>query len=311
MDMHKYSYLLMIAKESSLTKAAEKLFITPSALSQHITKEEQNLGVQLFIRTREKWIPTHAGQIYLAAARQIMEINNTMERQLLDIADGKTGSFSVGVTPGYGTAMFAEAYPLFREKYPGVKIHLIEANWKRLQRLILDNTLELAFTYLCDPERELSPSLEGERLADEPFILFVPKSHPIARLYDNRESKDPLHIDLSLFGNDSFIGMSKETTLFNAINELFKKTGISPDIIFESTSTITVHNLVLKGLGIAILPRFYARESENAVFFKITPNINWSVLAVNRRGYQKSNAMNYFIDLAKQFYDKYSDYNFN
>lgn len=305
MDIQKFRYALTIEKEASLTKAAEKLFITPSALSQHITKEEQQLGTALFVRTREKWTPTDAGRIYLDTANVILNMNDNMERMISDIVDCKTGAFTVGITPGRGSAMFSEIFPKFCEEYPGVKIHLIEANWKRLQRLTLENTVDLAFTSLCNIDLEMSPSLECEELAVEDFILFAPNVHPMAELYKKANPSSPITVDLSLFGNERFIGMSKETTLYYALNTLFKQAGISPDIFFESSSTLTVYNLVSKGFGLGILPYIYTtfdNPTKNAVWFKITPTLNLSVLAVNRKGYQKSTAMEYLISLARDYF---------
>ncbi|MGI6029213.1 MAG: LysR family transcriptional regulator [Candidatus Heteroscillospira sp.] len=306
MDLHKLTYPIMIAKETSLSKAAEKLFITPSALSQYITKEEENLNIQLFVRSRGNWMPTAAGKLYIETAQKLLDINSNMERQLLDMADCNSGQFSLGVTPGRGTAMFANVYPQFSEAYPDISIHLIEEKWARLQSLMLDNTLDLSFTYISDIKHEISPSLEAEVLADEEFVLFVPRKHPVARLYDRAPQK-PLTIDLSIFANDKFICMGKDTTLYNVTRKLFDKAGIDPTIIFESTSTVTMHNLVRRGFGIAVLPKFYAKESEHAVYFKITPYMNQMVVAVTKKGFQQSTAMKYFTSLAQNWYRQYDE----
>lgn len=297
--MHKMYYALQIAKEQSLSKAAEKLYLTPSALSQCITKEEERLGVQLFVRSRENWLPTYAGMVYIETAKKLLEMQENMERELSDIAGCKTGRFTVGVTPSRGAAMFVDVFPVFNETYPDVKVHLREANWKRLQRLLLENALDIAFTCTSDPAHDIAPGLETEVLAEEDFVLLVPRNHPAAKLYEHAPADSPVVIDLSLFKNDRFISLSRDTTIYHTTKELFDMAGISPEIIFESSSTTTVQNLALQGFGIAILPSFFARESEKSVYFKLYPSISWSIMAVWRKGYRKTKAIQHFIHLAK------------
>lgn len=72
MNLKELEYVVAIADEKSLTKAAERLFITPSALTQQVLRLENELHAPLFIRSRSGWQPTEAGEIYLEAARKIL-----------------------------------------------------------------------------------------------------------------------------------------------------------------------------------------------------------------------------------------------
>lgn len=74
MDLRQLENIIRINEERSITKAAEKLFITQSALNQQLQKLEAELGTPLFVRTRSDWRPTPAGEVYLDAARQILNI---------------------------------------------------------------------------------------------------------------------------------------------------------------------------------------------------------------------------------------------
>ena len=68
MDLRQIEYILKIAEENNITRAAQKLFISQSALNQQLLKLEKELGVQLFHRSRTNWRPTKAGEIYLEGA---------------------------------------------------------------------------------------------------------------------------------------------------------------------------------------------------------------------------------------------------
>ena len=74
MDTRQMEYIIQISEERSITKAAEKLFITQSALNQQLQKLEKELGLPLFVRTRSDWHLTPAGEIYVNTARQILNL---------------------------------------------------------------------------------------------------------------------------------------------------------------------------------------------------------------------------------------------
>ena len=78
MDTRQIEYILQIAEENNITKAAEKLFITQSALNQQLLKLERELGTPLFQRTKNKWCLTDAGRIYVEGARKMMQIKKIL-----------------------------------------------------------------------------------------------------------------------------------------------------------------------------------------------------------------------------------------
>ena len=65
MDLRQLEYIVQIAEENNITRAAERLYITQSALNQQLLKLEKELGVSLFHRSRTDWHPTEAGEILL------------------------------------------------------------------------------------------------------------------------------------------------------------------------------------------------------------------------------------------------------
>ena len=65
MDTRLCEYIITIAEQGSVAKAAEQLYVTQSALNQQLMKLEKELGAPLFIRLRNHWSLTEAGQLYL------------------------------------------------------------------------------------------------------------------------------------------------------------------------------------------------------------------------------------------------------
>ena len=91
MDLRMLENMVCIADEKSITKAAEKRFVTQSALNQQLSKLEEELGMPLFIRSRGNWQPTEAGAAYLEAARQMLVIKKDAYNRIADCAAQSRG----------------------------------------------------------------------------------------------------------------------------------------------------------------------------------------------------------------------------
>jgi len=82
-----YEYILKVYEEGSISKAAEKLFLTQPALSIAIQRIESSVGMPLFDRTRRPLQPTQAGKIYIDMIKQMQELEFDLKRQMQDIRD--------------------------------------------------------------------------------------------------------------------------------------------------------------------------------------------------------------------------------
>lgn len=83
MNIHELNYVLCIAKHQNLTKAARELFISQPTLSKHLKKLERELGMKLFARIDNCYIPTYAGSRYLKYAAGMLALKQDWERSAL------------------------------------------------------------------------------------------------------------------------------------------------------------------------------------------------------------------------------------
>ena len=108
MDLTLLKYIVTIAEEKGLARAAEQLHVTSSALSQSVRKLEDDLGVPVFERLNSRVFQlTAGGRIYVEAARKILEIQREAYRELEDVQHANRGSFVFGCSPKRGLAMLA------------------------------------------------------------------------------------------------------------------------------------------------------------------------------------------------------------
>ncbi len=299
MDFRQLEYVITISREHTLLAASEKLFLSPSALSQHISKLEEELRTPLFKRTKQGWTPTYAGQIYIDMAQNILQSQKKAYLQIGDIAENKIGHFTVGVTPGRGTQMFSAIFPKFRELYPNVKVNLFEGSVQENTEKINAGKVDIGFL-----TSDFShPNIITRTQLTEEIVLVVPKSHPKAQLAENAPDGDFATVNLAEFEQDEFLLAGVGTTLRKLENRMFEKAGFVPKIAFETPSLSTLNMLSRGGYGISFVPKFYATETKDAVYFHTIPGATWDLVAAYRKDHYITKAEEYMIALANDYYN--------
>ena len=106
MNRKEIEYIVTIAEEQKLNRAAEKLFVTPAALTQQVANLEREIGAPLFYRSRNGWTPTEAGNVYLKSAREILQIRHETDKRLQDLVNARRGTRTIGLNSQHGRSMF-------------------------------------------------------------------------------------------------------------------------------------------------------------------------------------------------------------
>jgi len=298
MDFRQLNYVITVARERTLSAAAEKLYLTPSALSQHIAHLEDELQASLFQRTKTGWVPTPVGQLYIEMAESILDQQTRTYRQIGDILGQQIGSFTVGINPGHSAQMFSAIYPKFKKKYPGVQISLKEGSVMEISGLISANKVDLGFI-----TSELDyPGVETQAIAREEILLAVPAGHPLAERAAHVPGEEPAVVDLKLLEQEDFLLGDKQTILRLVADRAFYQAGFAPRVVFESASMSTLYLLAQSGYGICFIPRSYTDAGSLAVYFRTEPPVTWERVVAYRKNHYLSNAEKYLISLARAYY---------
>ena len=122
LDLYKLRIFVTVVQEGSFSAAAERLYITQSAVSQHVSDLEAGLGVKLFTRGRRGVTLTHPGQILLGYARQIFDLVVEAENAVADVENLEGGALTIGATPGVGVYLLPDWISSFRARYPRLTI---------------------------------------------------------------------------------------------------------------------------------------------------------------------------------------------
>ena len=297
MDLRQIEYILAIEQEQSISRAAEKLYITQSALNQQLLKLEKELGVDLFERKNRQMVPTYAGQIYLETAHRMVEMKAMTYKRIQDIREKNAGEISIAFTPERGAQMFARVYPIFHERYPQIQFKIREGRSKSMEQMVLQK--QVTFAYVVYVPEKRNPEFEYIDFCDEKVVLAVPASHPLAHLAGEESWKTLPQTDISLFKDDPFVMSSRDTRIRDVANTVLKKAGVKPNVIFESTNTQMQYEMVRNQVSLAFLPESYAHKDEQVVFFSIPAEAVWTRGIIYLPGTYMTKAEEYFNNLVR------------
>ncbi|NOW91007.1 DNA-binding transcriptional LysR family regulator [Clostridium beijerinckii] len=312
MNFLNLEYFLTAAEELNFTKAAKKLFISQQSLSSHISKLENDLGVELFNRTVPLTL-TPAGKSLVKNAARILDLKEQSVKELADIKDFKRGDLFIGASHTRGRAFLPEILPYYNEKFPNINLHLLEGNSKELDAALLKGDVDLIIGMLPFNVE----NVEMVPLCNEEVLMVVPDNILVKYFPNNyKEVKQKLEkdMDITLLKDCPFLMVNAKNRVRIIADEMFNEKEIKPNIILETESIETVLALSVKGMGITFYPRTLM-NNKDLIFDKSTiTGVNLYHLKYNKThgtlgiGYQKnryvSQALKEFIELAK---DKYGN----
>lgn len=299
-DFNELEYVLLIAQEKNISRAAKRLFITQPALSRSLHRIEDELGAELFVRKNRQYEPTYIGEQFLDMARTVLSAKQSFEDKLNRFKNAKSGEISMGVTPGRGRTLLPKILPLFRKAFPDYRLKLCEEDVETLEQYLRDGTIELAIFTAVDEGDYKRNEFQYSSLAKEEIVVCTAKDERYSILAQHIPNRDNPWIDLTLLRNESFLLLKENLRLGHYAGELLISFGINAQITrFGSINTILA--LVAEGYGIAFANRKRVEKHADAdrisaYSFGKEP-VFWDVVAVCRKDYQIEGAVEQLIRL--------------
>ena len=205
MEHREMEYVIVIAQEKNLSKAAERLFISQPALSRFLTKLENELGTPLFERKNRQYLPTYAGELYLDTARQILRLQQQFDARLKSLLQTNRGVMSMGITPGRGHTILPLVLPAFQAQFPDYELQVYEEDVQTLERYLLDGTIEVAFFTMLEQARLAEKRYACELLSQEELVICTPRQGNYELLTHVRPGHRYPWIDLKDLENECYL----------------------------------------------------------------------------------------------------------
>ena len=300
MDFRELSYVEAIAKHQNITKAAEALYVSQPSLSKFLMNLESNLNLKLFKRVEQKYVPTYAGERYLEYARNILESKANLDAELSDIVKRDVGILNIGLPNMRCTYMLPKTLPEFNKKYPNVKINIFEGTSAKIDKKLLNGSIDLAF---YSKPHELNEHIEYKTLATEELLVCTGKNHKLKNLADGKR------IELTELKNERLILLSPEQRTGQISRFYLKKNNISLENSITTNNMPAVISLTEQGWGVSFIFESHLRwhlpkpEIETFSFGSPeNPKVTSNFVAAFIKGSYLSNYAREFIKLTAKLY---------
>ncbi|WP_038034021.1 LysR family transcriptional regulator [Thermopetrobacter sp. TC1] len=231
--------LQAVAESGSVTAAAQRLHVTPPAVSLQLKLLEEHAGIALLERAPEGLRLTSAGQVVLDAIHQIEGVLKACALSLEEMKGVSGGSVRVGVV---STAKYfaPRALAAFMKEHPEIDIRLQVGNRNDTVEALANYDLDFAIMGRPPDTFEVSRSIIGPH----PHVLVCPPDHPLAGRNDLRPA------DLA---HETFLMREKGSGTRTLTEKLIARLDIEPKIGMEIGSNETIKQAVMAGLGIALI----------------------------------------------------------
>jgi DNA-binding transcriptional LysR family regulator len=249
LSINKYKILMKVVELGSLTKAADAMGFTQSAVSHTINSLEEEFGFLLLTRSRSGVKLTVNGEQMVKTIREILKWNEHLEQEVASIHGLEIGTIHIGTFTSVSVHWLPGLLKDFQQDFPNIDFKIKEGNYRQIEEWIADGKIDCGFLSL--PTRDMFDILP---LQKDQMLVVLPTDHPLSS-----ESV----LTLSQIEKEPFIMPSKGSD--DDINRVLEKASIKPDIKFKVGDDYAIMAMVEKGLGISILPELVLRGQQRNI----------------------------------------------
>ena len=241
MNLRDLKYLVSLAEHKHFGRAAAACFISQPTLSTQIKKLEDELGIALVERAPRRVMLTPAGRDAAERARRIVADVEEMKEAARRSQNPEAGTVRLGIFPTLGPYLLPHVVPRVRKRFPQLELLLIEEKTEVILRQLRDGRLDAGVLALPLHDDQL----HLEFLFEEPFMLAVPGSHPLAT------AKTLTMQDLA---HQSLLLLEDGHCLRDQALDVCHMAGASEKNGFRATSLETLRQMVAANVGMTLLP---------------------------------------------------------
>src|SRR6202049_4477876 len=248
MDIHQLELFLAVMDSPSMTRAAEKIHLSPGAVSLQLHSLGDERRTELFVRRGKRLIPTPAAMHLAERAKEVVRMMGHIQ-QLFENdleKDVRPFHFATGVT----TLIYQLGGPLrqLRKRYPKAEIRVTVGVTEEMIVGLLDRRFDLALISLPVSEA----NLKLIPLFDEELLIVRPSANKVGSGHvSSMRAAELAEVPLLLYPKRSNVRL--------VIDKFFAEIGVTPRVIMEADDTKAIKRLVESGFGYSILPEHALR----------------------------------------------------
>lgn len=240
---------MLVAEEMSISKAAQRAFVSQQCVSDHIKRMEQHYGVRLFTR-KPRFQLTEAGHSMLQSIRKIQAIESSLEENLAKHAHGTKGSFTMGISASRAKIILPQIMPEYSHTFPDVEIRFFMNDTVVLEENLRKGNLEL----FLGVNTRYSDDLSFLPLCEDPLRFIISEGLLRRHFGNNAAHFTDSEIDLQEFASIPFIKSYSTSVVNRMLQDYLDEHHILLSSSYLLSDTDTQISLCAKGVGTGIAP---------------------------------------------------------
>jgi LysR family tcuABC transcriptional regulator len=240
MELRQLRYFVRIVELGSMSRAALDLGLVQSALSQQISRLESELSTRLLQRTSKGATPTEAGLAFFREAQLALRHADEAGRAAKEAR--LSGTVSVGLAPTTASVLGVPLMLAMRERYPAVRLHMVESLSGHLSNMLNARQLDLAVLFDTNPARRWSVT----PLLEETLFLICSRNAA--------GGAPPPRLRMAQLKGRPLILPSGPHGLRSTLDAAFQRARIAPTVVTEIDSLAMLMDAVDAGLGCTLQP---------------------------------------------------------
>ncbi|WP_410497854.1 LysR family transcriptional regulator [Chitinibacter sp. S2-10] len=242
LELRHLKTIIAIAEAGSLTRAAERLHLTQSALSHQVRLLEDHYGLPLFTRKSAPLKLTAAGEKLAALANEVLPVIAATERDIARLREGQAGTLRIAVECHTCFDWLMPAMDQFRQHWPEVELDIVSGFHADPVQLLYEDRADLAIV----SEVEEQPELSFMPLFSYDMVALLANDHALAA---------KPYLAAADFADETLITYPVPDEMLDLLRKVLKPAGINPKRR-PTELTVAMLQLVASRRGIAALPRW-------------------------------------------------------
>jgi LysR family transcriptional regulator for metE and metH len=243
MEVRHFKLISTISRLGSMSKAAEELCLTQSALSHQLKEAESRYGIQIFSRVNNKLILSDAGEIILEFANDILDRIEQMNETLRMVKNSELGTIRLSLEAYTSYYWLPSMLRRYNEQFPNIDVQITTENPTRPVEDLRNGKVDFAIM-VYEPQ---DPTFQTIPLFEDELVVVVSSTHPLA-------SNETINIrDLD---NEKILTHTPKHEHHMVLEKSHSPKELNPERFIHIASTETIINMTAENIGVAILSRW-------------------------------------------------------
>ncbi len=273
----KFDYVLAIAEEQNLTRAAKKLYISQPTLTMYLNRLEESLGVQLFDRKKAPITLTAAGNHYIERMKEIADAEQILRGELRTVTD-PAQTFRIGCPRVRAHFWLPSLMRLLQDRHPNLNFVLSLGTEHQLVRTLKNDSIDMMIGSISSSAQNDIPLIIDDLILEK-TLLAAHKSFGLipAEVRENYSPYDPYPLDPAKLDNLPFISPSTANGIYPFFQKMLVQYNIHPSRSLVIDTMMTGLMMAEQGLGVqfisaGVLMAIPTEERRRELDYCVLPN---------------------------------------